>query len=164
MFNKSKLKKYINDGKKDTLMFEKSQGWIIDGYAMYTLNDPMMLEVLNEIYFNTDKLGIRLGKPGDPIKMEQIIERDYQDAKPLELTPYVHGDGKYVARIFLETGGNEVRCQQKYLDVLDNYRKYRYTQTHSVAPIYIWNGEETMIGLILPIRQNEIDGFKVARL
>jgi len=165
MFNKSKLKKYITDGKKGELLaFDKKEGWIVDGYVMFTTKGPVMETVLNEMFYKADSVYFRNGAEGDQqINYSGLIEKDHKAAKPLELTPYIHGDGKHVARVFLDADHNEIRCQQKYLDVLDDYREYRYTQTHSVAPVYIWDND-FLIGFILPIRINESDGFKVVRI
>lgn len=163
MFNKSKLKKFIADGKKYVLAFDKKESWIIDGYAMYTTKSPVMDSVLTDAFYKTDSVYIRnnLEEP-TVFPFSEIIEKDYRDAKPLELTPFIYRGDKYDSQVFLDQGGVEVHCQQKYLDILDDFNNYRYTQNSQVAPIYIWYGDE-LLGLILPIRLVEPTGYQVVR-
>ena len=84
------------------------------------------------------------------------------EAKLLEVTPFIYRGDKYDARIFLDQDGVEVHCQQKYLDILDDYTNYRYTQLSSMSPIYIWYGDN-LRGLILPIRKREPAGYYAVR-
>ncbi len=163
MFNKSKLKKFITDGKKYVLAFDKNEGWIVDGNAMYTTKSPVMETVLTDAFYKTESVYIRAGvEEPTAFPFNQIIEKDYRDAKPLEPTPYIYQTDKYDARVFLDQDGVGVLCQQKYLDILDNFNNYRYTQNSQVAPIYIWHGDE-LLGLILPIRLGEPSGYQVVR-
>lgn len=163
MYNKSKLKKFIADGKKNVLAFDKKEGWVVDGYAMYTTKSPVMESVLTDAFYKTDSVYIRNNieeLTGFPFS--KIIEIDYREAKLLEVTPFIYRGDKYDARIFLDQDGVEVHCQQKYLDILDDYTNYRYTQHSSMSPIYIWCGDE-LLGLILPIRVGEQAGYQVVR-
>jgi len=163
MFNKSKLKKFITDGKKYLLAFDKNEGWIVDGYAMYTTKSPVMETVLTDAFYKTESVYIRAGvEEPTAFPFSKIIEKDYRDAKPLELTPYIYQTNKFNSRIFLNENGIEVLLQQKYLDILDDFTNYRYTQHSSVAPIYIWYGDE-MLGLILPLRVGEPSEYRVVR-
>jgi len=163
MYNKSKLKNFIKAARKATISFSKEQGWILDGYALFTLNDPMMLEVLKEFFFKADKLCILHGKEqGEPIDPKKIIQ-DTRGAETLELTPYLHTGPKYEARILLDKDGSEIWVQQKYLDILDKCDNYQFTQvTYPTGPVYIMD-KETMIGLILPIKVNEEQGYQLVR-
>ena len=163
MFNKSKLKKFIADGKKYVLAFDKKEGWIVDGYSMYTTKSPVMEKVLTDAFYKTESVYIRAGvEESTAFPFSKIIEKDYRDAKPLELTPYIYQTDKFNSRIFLNENGIEVPCQQKYLDILDDFTNYRYTQHSSVAPVYIWYGDE-LLGLILPLRIGEPSGYQVVR-
>lgn len=163
MYNKSKLKKFITDGKKYILAFDKKEGWIVDGYAMYTTKSPVMETVLTDAFYKADSVYIRnnLEEP-TVFPFSKIIEKDYRDAKPLALTPFVLQGRKYNARVFLDENSINVYCQQKYLDILDDYTNYRYTQHNSVTPIYIWHGDD-LIGLILPIKLGEPVEYQVVQ-
>ena len=163
MFNKSKLKKFIADGKKNVLAFDKKEGWVVDGYAMYTTKSPVMESVLTDAFYKTDSVYIRNNiEELTGFSFSKIIEKDYLAAKLLEVTPFIYRGDKYDARIFLDQDGVDVHCQQKYLDILDDYTNYRYTQLSSLSPIYIWWGDE-LLGLILPIRVGEQAGYQVVR-
>ena len=163
MFNKSKLKKFIADGRKHILAFDKKEGWVVDGYAMYTTKSPVMESVLTDAFYKTDSVYIRnnIEEPTG-FSFSMIIEKDYREAKLLEVTPFICRYDKYDARIFLDQDGVEVHCQQKYLDILDDYTNYRYTQHSSMSQIYIWCGDE-LIGLILPIMVRETARYHVVR-
>ena len=163
MYNKSKLKKFIADGKKNVLAFDKKEGWVTDSYAVYTTKSPVMESVLTDAFYKTDSVYIRnnIEEPtGFPFS--KIIEKDYRKAKLLEVTPFIYRGDRYDARIFLDQDGVEVRCQQKYLDILDDYTNYRYTQFSPMSPIYIWYGDD-LLGLILPIRMGEPVMYRVVR-
>lgn len=163
MYNKSKLKKFIADGKKHVLVFDKKEGWATDGYAMYTTKSPVMESVLTDAFYKTDSVYIRNNIEEPTVfPFSKIIEKDYMEAKLLEVTPFIYRGDKYDARIFLDQDGVEVHCQQKYLDILDDYTNYRYTQLSSMSPIYIWYGDN-LRGLILPIRKIEPAGYYVVR-
>ena len=114
-------------------------------------------------FYKTDSVYIRnnIEEPTD-FPFSKIIEKDYREAKLLEVTPFIYQVDKYDARIFLDQDGVEVLCQQKYLEILDDYTKYRYTQHSSMSQIYIWCGDE-LIGLILPIRVRETAKYYVVR-
>ena len=163
MYNKSKLKKFIADGKKNVLAFDKKEGWVTDSYAVYTTKSPVMESVLTDAFYKTDSVYIRnnIEEPtGFPFS--KIIEKDYRKAKLLEVTPFIYRGDRYDARIFLDQDGVEVRCQQKYLDILDDYTNYRYTQHSSMSPIYIWYGDK-LLGLVLPIMMGEPAMYQVVR-
>lgn len=163
MYNKSKLKKFIADGKKNVLAFDKKEGWVTDGYAMYTTKSPVMESVLTDAFYKTDSVYIRNNIEEPTVfPFSKIIEKDYLKAKLLEVTPFIYRGDKYDARVFLDQDGVEVRCQQKYLDILDDYTNYQYTQLSSTSPIYIWHGDN-LRGLILPIRKGESARYQVVR-
>lgn len=163
MYNKSKLKKFIADGKKNVLAFDKKEGWVTDSYAMYTTKSTVMESVLADAFYKTDSVYIcnSIEKP-TVFSLSKFIEKDYMEAKLLEVTPFIYRGDKYDARVFLDHDGVEVHCQQKYLDILDDYTNYRYTQLSSMSPIYIWYGDN-LRGLILPIRKGESDRYRVVR-
>ncbi len=154
MFNKSKLKKFINNGKKGDLQFDKSKGWIVDGYAMYTTKDPVMESVLQEIFYNTDAVNFKNGKAvNEPLMdFDKLIENHYYEAPVITLTNYLEERKETSAcRVFLAKDGENRLCQQKYLDLLSDFRKYTYRQNKSHTPIYVFD-ESELIALILPVR------------
>ncbi len=153
MFNKSKLKKFINDGKKGVLQFDKSKGWIIDGYAMYTTKDPVMESVLQEMFYKADTVNFSQGNVSDNPVMDfdKLIENHYYEAPVITLTNYLEERKKTsVCRVFLAKDGENRLCQQKYLDLLSDFRKYTYRQNKSHTPIYVFD-ESELIALILPV-------------
>ena len=163
MYNKSKLKKFIADGKKHVLVFDKKEGWVTDGFALYTTKSPVMESVLTDAFYKTDSVYIRNNiEESTVFPFSNVIEKAYLGSKLLEVTPFIYRNDKYDARIFLDQDGVEVHCQQKYLDILDDYTNYRYTQLSPMSPIYIWYGDD-LLGLILPIMIGEPVRYRVVR-
>jgi len=165
MLNKSKFKKFVKDGVKNVLMFDTSKGWIIDGYAMYSLKDGMTHEVLYDVLQIEDVASFRNGvqTSDDIIKFEKIIEYDHMDAPEITITPFVGDSGKHSVRIFVDKNGENRLCQQKYLDVLGDFYNYKFTQFKTVSPIYVWE-KESLIALILPIRPDEDRKYEITIL
>lgn len=155
MFNKSKFKTFVKNGTKNTLIMDKEQGWITDGYAIYCTNDIAAQDVLYEAFRKEDSVYIVQGKETESkmLNFNQIIETDYKDAPKITMTSFIEDDGKLLSRVFVDEDGENRLCQQKYLDILGDFKNYKYTQHRSVSPIYVWDGND-LVCLILPVKPN----------
>lgn len=158
MFNKTKLKSYIKRGKKETFTFDVNQGWFSDGYSIYQINDES-LTVLNELFCDHHNITILKGKvesDKEPLNLTKVIEDSCKNTKELKITPYSLDISKDKARVFIDSDGNEILCNQRFLDVFDHYKNYTYASMGKRKPICVFK-EEEIIGLLLPLVNIELD-------
>ena len=162
MYNKTKIKKYINDGKKNILMFDRTKGWMTDGYSMISTNFPGICSVLDEMFYKTEKASFR-DKSGtdEEFDYNRMLNICDSDLKPLKITPYLMDSGKLSLRVFINENGAEILLQKKYTDIFNEWMDLDYLQSGDCcSPIYV-KKEEDIVGLILPVRTQEGASFKV---
>lgn len=158
MFNQTKLKSYIKRGKKETFTFDVNQGWFSDGYSIYQINYES-LAVLNELFCERHNITILKGKvesDKEPPNLVKMIEDSCRNTRELKITPYSLDTSKDKARVFIDSDGNEILCNQRFLDVLDNYKNYTYASMGKRKPICVFKREE-IVGLLLPLVNIELD-------
>jgi len=160
MLNKSKFKTFLKNGMATKLIFDKNSKWVSDGYAAYSTNIgnvPSAIAQVREQYSN-DQVKTQTAI----LDINQLADVDHRDSLVLSLTQYIEESGNYLNRVFIDENGEKRLCQQKYLDVLGDFKKYKYTQNSEFSPIFIWeNG--TLIAFILPVRVNDSGNYNVFR-
>jgi len=162
MLNKTKFKSFLKNGMASTrtkLILDRNDCWVSDGAAAYSTKIEGLNNTLNQVkgqYLCED-----IKERTTILDIGQLTDVDHSDSKKLILTNYLEESPDYLNRVFMDENNEKRLCQQKYLEILGDFKSYTYTQNSDFSPIFIWDKEE-LIAFILPVRvsQNNYDVMK----
>lgn len=161
MLNKTKFKNFLKNGMaaRTKLIIDENNCWISDGAAAYSVKIKGLNDSLNQVksQYSHDDFEERTVT----LNIGQLVDVDHRYSEKLAMTNYIEESSDYLNRVFMNEKNEKRLCQQKYLDILGDFKSYSYTQNSDFSPIFVWDKEE-LIAFILPVRvsQNDYDIVK----
>jgi hypothetical protein len=153
-WNIAKLRKWLNEARKNRLHIDIENGFMTDGYSIFKIDEDLK-KILNSHFMITGSIAISDGKIyNNSLDMKKIfrgfiLEHEHSNHL-LELTDYCRLRKGTTLNI-LYSDELIVEVNKRLIDVIDQSYKVKYYGIASQKPLAI-EVEGEILGFILPVR------------
>lgn len=172
MYVTRNVKKFIKDGKKDTLIYNKEQQLLCNGYMIIKVDEIVRAEIIKEFLQDTAFICKYGNITHDNINdLKSFLDIKDNECK-IDMSNFIIENdikGKLYTRVFFNED-IQVLIDRKYTDIIQNEelynaKLYQYCikDKADISPIYIYSNHNNFIGMILPIRSENERRYKLVK-